>query len=97
MVGLNFATGFLRSDGKKNANTPLSQMIAHLDKLIERLGEDGVALGSDFDGAQIPESIGDCAGLPNLVNTMKTAGYGKELINKICFKNWINLIHNTIK
>lgn len=97
VVGLNFATGFLRSDGKKNANTPLSQMISHLDKLIERLGENGVALGSDFDGAQIPESIGDCTGLPNLVNAMKTAGYGSNLINKICFKNWINLIHKTIK
>ena len=97
MGGLNFATGFLRSDGKKNANTPLSQMISHLDKLIERLGENGVALGSDFDGAQIPESIGDCTGLPNLVNAMKTAGYGCDLINKICFKNWINLIHKTIK
>jgi microsomal dipeptidase-like Zn-dependent dipeptidase len=45
VVGLNFEISFLRSDGKKDANTPLSLMISHLDKLIERLGEDGVCPG----------------------------------------------------
>ena len=39
----------------------------HLDALIERLGEDGVAFGSDFDGAVIPTAIGDAAGLPRLL------------------------------
>jgi membrane dipeptidase len=96
VVGLNFATGFLRSDGKKVSQTPLTQMIAHLDHLLEKLGENGVALGSDFDGAQIPEGIKDCAGLPNLIVAMKSAGYGEDLINKICYKNWHNLIHMTI-
>lgn len=71
-------------------------MITHLDYLLEKLGEDGVALGSDFDGAQIPEGIKDCAGLPNLIVAMKSAGYGEDLINKICYKNWHNLIHMTI-
>ena len=28
-------------------------MCKHLDALLEILGEDGVALGSDFDGIQI--------------------------------------------
>ena len=97
VVGLNFATGFLRTDGKKDSNTPLSQMVTHINKLLEKLGEDGVAIGSDFDGAQVPRDIKDCSGLPNLINTMKAASYGDELINKICFKNWINLIHRTIK
>ena len=97
VVGLNFATGFLRADGKKDSNTPLGQMVTHINKLLEKLGEDGVAIGSDFDGAQVPRDIKDCSGLPNLINAMRAASYGDELIDKICFKNWINIIHQTIK
>ena len=56
-----------------------------------------MAIGSDFDGAQVPRDIKDCSGLPNLINAMRAASYGDELIDKICFKNWINIIHQTIK
>lgn len=90
IVGLNYAAGFLREDGKKNPDTPLSLLIRHLDHLIGKLGEKGVALGSDFDGAVIPHEIGDCAGLPRLVEAMENAGYGPELIDRICRRNWLD-------
>ncbi len=54
VVGLNFATSFLRPDGRMNTATPLEDMLRHLDALLERLGEGGVAFGSDFDGARCP-------------------------------------------
>ena len=96
MVGLNFATGFLRDDGKKTGATSLDLMIRHLDALITSLGEDGVALGSDFDGAIIPNDIGDASGLPNLIHAMDDAGYGQELIAKLCHHNWLRMIKITI-
>jgi hypothetical protein len=43
LVGLNYATAFLRADGAMNADTGLDVMLRHLDALLERLGEDGVA------------------------------------------------------
>lgn len=95
MVGLNFATAFLRADGKMLPEVGLDQMLRHLDYLLEFLGEDGVGLGSDFDGAQMPENIVDCGGLQVLVNAMYDHGYGEELINKICFKNWFNVLDRT--
>jgi membrane dipeptidase len=95
MVGLNFATAFLRSDGKMLPDVPLDQMMRHLDYLLELLGEDGVGLGSDFDGAEMPEKIGDCSELPALVRAMHDHGYGEELINKLCFGNWINVLGRT--
>src|SRR5690606_18759327 len=64
LVGLNFATGFLRPDGRMNADTGLDVMVRHIDALLEALGEEGVGLGSDFDGALIPAAIGDVSGLP---------------------------------
>lgn len=88
IVGLNLAIGFLREDGRRIAETPLATVLRHFEHLIERLGEDGVALGSDFDGALVPREIGDAAGLPALVDAMEKAGYGAPLIDKICWRNW---------
>ena len=66
-----------------------------MDHLLDKLGEDGVALGSDFDGATIPTEIKDAAGLPNLVAAMRQAGYGETLVRKICWENWVNVLERT--
>ncbi|MEP2030787.1 MAG: dipeptidase [Paracoccaceae bacterium] len=89
VVGLNFHVGFLREDCADDPDTPISQMIRHLDYMVEKLGEDGVALGSDFDGCLLPRDIKDVTGLQPLIAAMKQAGYGDELITKICRKNWL--------
>lgn len=96
IVGLNFACGFLREDGRALADTALNVMTRHLAHLVERLGEDGVALGSDFDGAMIPQAIGDAAGLPALVGAMRDAGFGEALIAKICAQNWLGFLHRVL-
>jgi membrane dipeptidase len=96
MVGLNFATGFLRADGRMAGDTPLDVMIAHLDALLEALGEDGVGFGSDFDGAPMPAAIRDVAGLPRLIEAMQARGYGRELIEKIAWRNWVGVLEKTI-
>ena len=95
VVGLNFAVGFLRDDGRRVADTPLAVLVRHLDYLLEHLGETGVALGSDFDGALIPRDIGDAARLPALVQAMRDAGYGDDLVARICWGNWIDLLRRT--
>ena len=64
MVGVNFATAFIRPDGRRDDDTPLEEMIRHMDHLIEHVGVDGVGLGSDFDGATIPAEIGDVPACP---------------------------------
>lgn len=97
MVGLNFAVAFLRSDGRMLTDVPVTQMLYHLDHLINALGEEGVGLGSDFDGAEVPEEISDSSGLPVLINAMRQHGYGDALINKLCHENWINLLERTWK
>jgi membrane dipeptidase len=95
LVGLNFATFFLREDGRRNSDTPLDTMVRHLDHLLGKLGEGGVALGSDFDGALVPAAIADVAGLPNLVDAMGAAGYGGDLIDRICYGNWLDVLSRT--
>lgn len=96
VAGLNFATFFLREDGRRTTATPISTMTRHLDHMLNKLGPRGVALGSDFDGAVVPAGIGDAAGLPRLVDAMRAAGYGDELIDAICYRNWMSVIARTL-
>lgn len=95
MVGLNFATSFLRRDGKQSADMGWEDVLAHLDHLIAHLGEDHVGLGSDFDGATIPKGIADVAGLPALQAAMQAHGYNDALMRKLTHENWLALIDRT--
>ena len=92
LVGVNYAVSFLRQDGKRVAATPLDTVVDHIAYLVDKLGEDGVGLGSDFDGAMIPEAIGSVAGLPNLIAAMRARQFGEPLIEKICFENWMRVL-----
>lgn len=95
MVGLNFATIFLREDGRKSTFSGWDPMLRHLDHLIDKLGEDHVGLGSDFDGATIPADIGDVAGLPRLIDALRAHGYNDALLRKIALDNWLALLERT--
>ncbi len=96
VVGLNYATFFLREDGKR-LDVDLDVAIRHLEYLLERLGEEGVALGSDYDGAPPPSAIADVAKLPNLVGAMRNAGWDAPIIQKVCHDNWLGVLKRTWK
>jgi membrane dipeptidase len=96
MVGLNFATCFLRPDGSMSADTEVELMVRQLDYLLEKLGENHVGLGSDFDGAVVPEKIGSAAGLPVLVEALRQRGYSEPLLKKLGSTNWLDLLARTI-
>ena len=96
MVGLNFGTCFLRPDGNMRPDTDTDLMVRQLDHLIEKLGEDHVGLGSDFDGAVVPEKIGSAAGLPVLMGALRDKGYSEPLLTKLGSGNWLDLLERTI-
>lgn len=95
MVGLNFATVFLREDGRQSPDMTWAPMLRHLDHLIAHAGEDHVGLGSDFDGATVPQGIGDVTGLPALQDAMRAHGYDEPLMRKLCHENWIRVLART--
>ncbi|WP_333631501.1 dipeptidase [Agrobacterium cavarae] len=92
LVGLNYAVTMLRPDARDDAKTPLSDMVRHIDYMVERMGIDCVALGSDFDGATVPADIADAAGNQNLVAALKAAGYSDVELAKICRENWLRVL-----
>jgi membrane dipeptidase len=95
LVGVNFATSFLRADGRRDKDTPIDLIIEHAAHMLDRLGEDGVAFGSDFDGAQVPAELGDAGGLQKLVDAMRGRSFGEPLIEKLCFRNWLRVLART--
>lgn len=95
LVGLNFGSSFLDPDGRRMPLEDMTVMLRHLDHLLGLLGEDGVALGSDFDGAVMPRDLSDAAALPRLIAAMRAHGYGEALIGKIASGNWLNVLERT--
>ena len=89
IAGLNFGTIFLTAEAWKTGKAPLDACIEHLAHMVETAGEDHVALGSDFDGAPLPDGIETAADLPKLVQAMTDAGFGQTLIAKITHENWL--------
>jgi len=95
MVGLNLATAFLRPDGKMIPEVPFEVMMRHLDHLISILGEDKVGLGSDYDGAVVPDQMRSVADLPAFVEAMRGHGFDDTLIAKLCSDNWLQALERS--
>jgi membrane dipeptidase len=95
VVGVNFAITFLREDGMLVPETPITEIVRHIDYLVERMGIDHVAFGSDFDGADIPAELGGASGLPKLVDAVRAAGHGDEAVAKITHGNWLRVLRDT--
>ena len=78
------------------ADTDVELLVRQLDYLIDKLGEDHVGFGSDFDGATVPAKIGSAAGLPVLIGALRQSGYSEPLLKKLGSTNWLNLLERTI-
>ncbi len=95
LAGVNFAAAFLRPDGRHDKDTPVELIVQHIEHMLKHAGEDGVGIGSDFDGALIPAALGNAGGLQILVQAMRKRGFGEPLIEKICFRNWLRVLRRT--
>ena len=83
LVGLNFFTGFLREDRE---HACMEDLLRHAEHFLDLGGEEVLALGSDFDGAEMPCDLPDCGALPALAGRL-TEAFGVTISEKICYKN----------
>lgn len=95
VVGFNLSVCDVRPDAHLDADTPLDTVVDHLVYLVERLGEDQVALGSDFDGAMTPRPVQDASCLPRLIEGLRNRGFGETTLRKIALENWLRVFRVT--
>lgn len=68
------------------------RIIDHIDHAVKLVGADHVGLGSDFDGADMPEGMEDCSKLPKITEALLRKGYGEEDIRKILGGNTLHIM-----
>jgi membrane dipeptidase len=88
IVGIVFATSFLRPDFADDPDTPIELIARHARYVAERIGVEHVALGSDFDGAVVPSSVGGADGLPRVLEALRGDGFSEREIDAIAWGNW---------
>ncbi|MBL8212574.1 MAG: dipeptidase [Bryobacterales bacterium] len=69
------------------------QLARVIDYGVKLVGEDYVALGSDFDGGPpLPRQIQDVSDYPEMTKAMQALGYNDQRIRKILGLNWLRVI-----
>lgn len=92
LMGINYAVGFLVEGAKSGADVPLSALVDHIDHIVNLVGIDHVALGSDYDGAGVPDALKDAAHDWAIVEELSRRGYEDDAIAKICRDNWLRVL-----
>lgn len=88
-IGVNFYSGFLRSDGPAT----LDDVVRHIDALCALGGEHVVGFGSDFDGIDSsPESLSDPSCFPVLLDALRNRGYSEQTLENLAGMNLWNLL-----
>jgi membrane dipeptidase len=60
----------------------------HLEHAVNIMGEEGVGLGSDFDGfIPLPQGMRDVRDLPLLTDTLLKRGWPEAKVEKVLGKN----------
>ena len=68
------------------------RVVEHVDHAVRLVGPDHVGLGSDFDGATMPEGLNDVSYLPRLTQALLDRGYREKDIKKILGGNTLRVL-----
>jgi len=68
------------------------RIVDHIDHAVKLVGAGHVGLGSDFDGADMPEGMEDCSKLPKITEALLRKGYSEGDIRKILGENTLRVM-----
>ncbi len=90
LVGVVMATNFLSAD-KVNPDSAI--VVEHIDYIVQKVGEDFAAIGSDFDGwiPRIPADMNGARDLPVIARRLRQIGYNDTRIRKILGLNFMRV------
>jgi len=83
------------TDAGKLPHVSWEKIIEHIDHVVKLVGPDHVGLGSDFDGADMPDGLEDCSKLPKITEALLRKGYSEENIRKILGGNILRVMEQS--
>lgn len=83
IIGLNFCTDFLSDT---HSDPTYDDVLRHIDRICEAGGEDVLALGSDYDGCDVPSWLSSADKAGNLY-ALIAEHFGRAMADKACFEN----------
>lgn len=93
VAGLNFYSRFLKEtepESEKSVQASMEELAAHAVHIINKAGEDAVALGTDFDGFEsdaLPEGIHGVQDMELVWNALERAKLTPRQIEKLACRN----------
>ena len=98
VLQINFGTTFLTDvNDKTNSYDPsayihaeVTDVVDHIDRVVELVGIEYVGIGSDYDGVgdTLPNGLKDVSTYPNLIAELQKRGYSTSDIQKILGGNF---------
>jgi membrane dipeptidase len=77
---------------RQQERVPLEKLLQHIEYLVDLVGEDHAAFGSDFDGIpDTPIGLEDCRGFANILEGLRLRGYSRRRLEKICWSNFFRV------
>ena len=93
LVGVNLYEQFLADDHKGD----LDSMYRHVSRMLELGGEDIIACGSDFDGADIDETLDTPVKFARSAEYLLTRGISERIIDKMFFENALDFFKKNLR
>ena len=90
----------MRTEMEKSGALPRvswERIVEHIDHAVKLAGADHVGLGSDFDGATMPDGMEDASKLPKITEALMRKGYSDEDIRKILGLNTLRVMEQVEK
>ena len=93
LIGLNYYNAFLRDDGQVAG---LDDLFRHMEHFLALGAEDCLALGSDFDGADLPPCLDGPDKAAGLYGYFLDWGLSPALAEKILWKNALEFFRTNL-
>ena len=90
LIGLNYFVAFLRED--RNVES-LDDLYRHVDHFLSLGAEKCLALGSDFDGAQLPECLDSPAKAAGIYEYLLSRNIPEPVASGILYQNALDFFH----
>ena len=97
LIGLNYCASFLDTNpDRSQVRSRITDMARHARYIMDKAGEDCLALGSDFDGIDGDLEIAGAQDMPKLAEGLKKEGIPERVVEKIFYGNAVRFFSENL-